>query len=137
MPESVYLFDTNVIAVLIRNRDEKLAGRIQHVQPQGLILPEPVIHEIERGLLHRGASVRLRYFHEIVAPQYNIVPVQLADWHTAATFWAFTKSRGRQLSDIDLLLGAMTVRLGGILVTDDRDFAHLPIVPTENWLQSD
>ena len=80
MPESVYLFDTNVIAVLIRNRDEKLAQRIQQVQPQGLILPEPVIHEIERGLLHRGASVRLRYFHEIVAPQYNIVPVQLADW---------------------------------------------------------
>jgi hypothetical protein len=31
----------------------------------------------------------------------------------------------------------MTLRLNGILVTDDGDFAYLPLVKTENWLVDD
>lgn len=134
MNNRIYLFDTNVISILVRSRDMRLAHRIGQVQPQNLILPEPVIYEIERGLLYKDASKQLQHFREIVMPQFVILPTQLTDWRAAAVLWAYTKKRGRQLSDIDLLLGAVTVRLGGILVTDDRDFAHLPAVPIENWL---
>jgi predicted nucleic acid-binding protein len=52
----------------------------------------------------------------------------------AAKLWGNARNRGIQFSDVDVLLAAMTLRLGGVLVTDDGDFAHLPLVPTENWL---
>ncbi|MAS32368.1 MAG: hypothetical protein CL610_00080 [Anaerolineaceae bacterium] len=133
MNKPIYLFDTNVISALVRTRDARLAQRIASVQPQHLLLPEPVIHEIERGLLYRGASRQIDHFREIVAPQFYTIPVQFADWRAAAALWAYTKKQGHQFSDVDLLLGAMTIRLDGILITNDRDFDHLPMVPTENW----
>jgi predicted nucleic acid-binding protein len=59
------------------------------------------------------------------------------DWRVAAKLWSNVRQHGRQLSDIDLLLASMTLRLNGILVTDDGDFAYLPLVKTENWLADD
>ncbi|MCL4256449.1 MAG: hypothetical protein KJ043_22020 [Anaerolineae bacterium] len=43
------------------------------------------------------------------------------------------RSVGRQLSDIDLLVASVALRLNGVVVTDDHDFDILPVA-TENWL---
>jgi predicted nucleic acid-binding protein len=68
---------------------------------------------------------------------FVVAPVQLVDWRVAAKLWSDARRRGRQLSDIDVLLAAMTLRLNGILITDDGDFAYLPLARTENWLVDD
>jgi predicted nucleic acid-binding protein len=134
MAENVYVFDTNIVSSLLHERQRLLLTRIQQNQSDSLILCEPVIYEIERGLNHKQARYQLNRFRNEIFPLFTTIPIQLTDWRAAAVLWAYAKKRGRQLSDIDLLLGAITVRLGGILITDDKDFAHLPAVPTENWL---
>ena len=48
--------------------------------------------------------------------------------------WAVMRGQGIQLSDVDLLVAAVGIRLNGIIVTDDQDFDDLP-VRVENWLK--
>ncbi len=61
-------------------------------------------------------------------------PVSLvdADWDQAARFWADMTKRGRQFSDIDLLLASVVARLDATLVSADADFDALPI-KREDW----
>jgi predicted nucleic acid-binding protein len=54
------------------------------------------------------------------------------DWDRAAQLWAEARTKGRQLSDVDLLIADIAIRLDAILVTADDDFGALP-VRRENW----
>jgi predicted nucleic acid-binding protein len=44
------------------------------------------------------------------------------------------KHRGRVLSQVDMMLAALSRQMQLTLVTSDLDFTALPDVPTENWL---
>jgi len=57
------------------------------------------------------------------------------DWEQAAQFWADAVSRGKQHSDVDLLVAAIAKRLEATVITADDDFDSLP-VKRENWRQS-
>jgi predicted nucleic acid-binding protein len=94
-----------------------------------------VVFEVERGLLHREAASQLDYFREQVLPLFSVVPVTLADWRIASRLWAEMRRKGIQLSDIDFLIAAVTLRLDGILVSADDDFDALPI-KRENWREA-
>ncbi len=134
MNNVVYVLDTNILSNLRPGKNPQLKRRILQNRDQILCLCEPVIFEIERGFEHRSAYKQLKHFRENLIPLFSVISVVMADWRVAAKLWADARGRGRQLSDVDVLLGAMTLRLDGVLVTDDRDFEHLPLVTTENWL---
>jgi predicted nucleic acid-binding protein len=44
----------------------------------------------------------------------------------AAELWSSTRSAGKQLSDVDLLLAALAVRMDAVIVSNDSDFDALP-----------
>jgi predicted nucleic acid-binding protein len=60
------------------------------------------------------------------APRMMWAPLIDADWEQTAHFWDDATVRGRQFSDIDLLVAAMAARLGGMIVSGDDDFDALP-----------
>ncbi|MBL8161904.1 MAG: type II toxin-antitoxin system VapC family toxin [Anaerolineae bacterium] len=134
MNSAVYLFDTNIISALRPDQNLALFNRIQENATQTLCLCEPVIFEVERGYEHRQAYQQLTHFRANLMPLFMVISVQLADWRVAAKIWGSERRQGRQFSDVDVLLAAMTLRLNGILVTADSDFSALPFVRTENWL---
>lgn len=43
------------------------------------------------------------------------------------------RSRGRVLSQVDMMLAALAARMNFTLVTSDRDFEALPQIRQENW----
>ena len=137
MSNAVYVFDTNILSSLRPGKNPALFKRLQQNQDQTLCLCEPVIFEVERGYENRQAYQQLAQFRTQFIPLFVVIPVQLADWRVAAKLWGDARRRGYQLSDVDVLLAAMSLRLNGILVTDDGDFAYLPLVRTENWLIDD
>ena len=65
-------------------------------------------------------------------PLLDWLPLTDADWRQAAQFWADTRSTGKQLSDVDLLVAALAKRLDAIIISNDDDFDALP-VKRENW----
>jgi predicted nucleic acid-binding protein len=128
-----YVVDTNVIADFLRG----VPNVVHHVSltvDEGHVvgLCPPVHYEVVRGLLRKDSRGQLVKYQREVAPMLSWAPALRDDWDRAAQLWAEARTKGRQLSDMDLLIAAMAIRLDAILVTADDDFSALP-VRRENW----
>jgi predicted nucleic acid-binding protein len=131
-----YILDTNAISDYL-HLFEPTVTRIRQAIRQGhtVYLASPVQYEVLRGLLKANAHRQHRVFEQEFAPQLEYLAVTEADWRTTAQYWATTRSAGKQLSDIDLLLAALALRLDAVIVSNDGDFDALP-VRRENWRES-
>jgi predicted nucleic acid-binding protein len=129
----IYALDTNVLSDLIANI-EPVSQRFEAAveNDDTVLLCQPVLYELRRGFLWRHAATKERIFDEKFLPRLTLVTLTDEDWVQAARFWAATVSAGKQLADTDLLLAAITQRLGATLVTSDDDFDALPIQRV-NW----
>jgi predicted nucleic acid-binding protein len=128
-----YLLDTMAVSQLF------VAGSItQHriqaakIAGEELLLCYPTYYEVLRGLLKVKAVNKLDTFQKKFVPLFKWVEVTRSDWEQAAQFWAEVSRKGRQLSDMDLLIAAIASRLNAILVSADADFDALPI-KREDW----
>ena len=133
MDRLIYILDTNAISDYIKQFEPttthiKQAIRDEHT----LYLCQPVEYEVLRGLIKTKADRQLQIFEEGFAPQLTQLPLIDADWRQAAQFWADARTTGKQLSDVDLQIAALAYRLDAVIVTNDNDFAALPI-RHENW----
>jgi predicted nucleic acid-binding protein len=129
----IYLFDANAVSDLMAQRPQ-LARHSASRLAQGdtLAICTPVYYELLRGLFWRGATGKLTALNNRVLPLFAWLGISDDDWSQAARFWADARRRGRQLGDPNLLLAALTHRLGAILVSADSDFDALPIT-REDW----
>lgn|SRR5574341_841173 len=129
----MYVLDSNAIAELFRSSSSTYQRmRIAVENDDILYLCQPVYFEVLRGLLHPHSTRKLRLFQEGLIPLLTRIEVMDADWEQAARFWATSRATGRQFSDVDLLIAALTVRLNATLVSADADFDALPI-RREDW----
>lgn len=131
MGELIYIVDTNVIADLLK-KDVNVIAHLRRHQNDVIVLCQAVDYEIRRGLLHKQAPAQLHDYEIRILSQFQWLTLTNADWEQAAQLWAQMRRQGRQLSDTDLLLAALTQRLDAILVTADDDFDALSI-QRENW----
>jgi len=129
----IYLLDTNAVADYL-NGIEPTVSRIKRalLVESVIYLSQPVDFEVVRGLLKIKSIRKLSVFEDEFAPQLDWLGLTDADWRQAAHFWVDAVSRGKQLSDMDLLLAALAVRVNGVIISDDGDFDALP-VKRENW----
>jgi predicted nucleic acid-binding protein len=129
----IYVLDSNAISDYV-NAFEPTSSRIDQaiLETDIVYLSQAVRFEVVRGLLYTRAVRKLRIFNEELVPQLNSLPLVESDWEQAARFWVESRSKGKQLSDIDLLIAAQTRRMNATLITNDDDFDALPI-RRENW----
>jgi predicted nucleic acid-binding protein len=129
----IYLLDTNVISDLMEQHPNVRNHAIERINDgNSLAICRPVHYEILRGLFWRNASGQLRRFQRSILPLFTWIDLENVDWEVAARFWADARRNGKQLGDPDLLLAALTLRVGGTLVSSDADFDALAI-PREDW----
>lgn len=128
-----YILDTNAIADLFFPQSLTYNRMLAAIgDGDALLLSQPVYYEVLRGLRRAQASQKLKIFQEKLMPLLQPVSLVDADWDQAARFWADMTKRGRQFSDIDLLLASVVARLDATLVSADADFDALPI-KREDW----
>jgi hypothetical protein len=124
----IFILDTNVISDIVRPKpNPEILAQIAAHGHDTLCLCEPVDYEVRRGYLKTNAVTRLNIYEQQIKPEFEWVTVEEADWRQAAQLWAMTVSRGRQLSDIDLLIAAIAIRVGGFIVSADTDFDALAV----------
>jgi len=129
----IYLLDTNAVADYLNGIESTLSHIKRAVLDQHILyLSQPVDFEVVRGLLKVNATRKLSAFEDEFAPQLDWLALTDTDWRQAARFWVDAVSRGKQLSDVDLLLAALALRINGVIISDDGDFDALP-VKRENW----
>jgi predicted nucleic acid-binding protein len=130
---SVFVLDTNVISDITRLvPDTNVVTNISNHHQDTICLCEAVDYEVRRGYLKTGATTRLQIYEQQIKPQFQWIHIIESDWRQAAQFWADTVVKGIQLSDLDLLVAAVAVRLGGSIISADHDFDYLS-VSRHNW----
>ncbi|MEO8393673.1 MAG: PIN domain-containing protein [Chloroflexota bacterium] len=129
----IYVLDTNVVSDFLKMQPTVLAAVREHLLDGDHLLIAPHVHyELVRGLVRYNATTQLKRLNEEILPLLEWTPLTDDDWLQAAHLWAATVSAGKQLTDMDLLLAALTQRLDATLVTADDDFDALPIKRV-NW----
>ncbi len=129
----IYVLDTNAASDFLKRYAPVTDNLYRALERSDRVLiSQPVHYELTRGLIRHSASAQLDRLNRQIMPFLEWVALADADWQQAAHFWADSIRRGKQLSDIDLLIAAIAHRLGAALVTADDDFDTLPI-QRANW----
>jgi predicted nucleic acid-binding protein len=129
-----YLLDSSTILDLLR-KHKNTQAHFQRTILQGhnLLLTPPVYYEVLRGLIRYSASGQMQRFDGLILPVVEWVPLTTPDWQVAAQLWADLQSRGRALSDVDVLIATVCLRIGATLVSADADFDALPTLSRADW----
>jgi predicted nucleic acid-binding protein len=128
---TVFVLDTNVISDMVSpNPNVTVVNQIAAHRQHTICLCEAVDYEVRRGYLKTGATAKLRVYEERIKSQFQWVAIVEVDWRQAAQFWADAVNKGKQLSDVDLLVAAVATRLGGQVISADDDFDALPVTRT-------
>jgi predicted nucleic acid-binding protein len=130
---TIFVLDTNVISDIVSPKpNPNVLAKIAVHRQDVLCLCDAVDYEVRRGYLKTNATTRLQVFQLRIKPQFQWTPVTEADWRQAAQFWADAVIKGKQLSDVDLVLAAVAYRTGAVIVSADDDFDALN-VNREDW----
>jgi tRNA(fMet)-specific endonuclease VapC len=130
-----YIFDTNHRSAAI----DDVAGVREHILQLRRVGDRmgtcvPVLCELETGLERTQRREQNRRILALILRQIRIWPLEPSMALVYAQVYHELRSRGRVLSQVDMILAALSRSLNATLLTDDRDFEALPDLHVENWL---
>lgn len=136
MSELRYLFDTNILSLIIKQPDGVLARRIGALDGDTYCTSIIVASELRFGAYHKG-SPKLTQQVNTVLSAFNIIPLEEpVDQHYGVIRSALQRI-GQPIGQNDLFIAAHARALGLILVTaNEREFARVPELIVENWVSS-
>lgn len=134
----VYLLDTNIISHMMREPAGRVSQRFAEVAAmdltQGMVTSMVVLCELTFGLQRRpngrlhDALDRILTALEVLAFDNDAVPHY-------AQLRATLEHNGTPIGPNDMLIAAHALAVGATLVTADAEFARVPGLLVENWLQ--
>jgi tRNA(fMet)-specific endonuclease VapC len=130
-----YLVDTNHLSRAV-TPTSPVRQRIVDLRKRGIRVGTcvPVLCEIEAGIQQVSQPDVYRLNLERLLRQIRIWPI---DPSTATLYGVIhhdLRSRGRVLSQVDMMLAALARQMTLTLATSDQDFNALPDISTENWI---
>jgi tRNA(fMet)-specific endonuclease VapC len=130
-----YLLDTNHIGHAV-TPGSVVRKKIAELRTRGVKVGTcvPVLCEIEAGIQQVSRPDVYRENLERLLRPMRIWPI---DPSTARIYGAIhqdLKSRGRILSQVDMMLAALARQMSLTVATSDKDFAALPDIRIENWI---
>lgn len=135
----LYLLDTNILADMMRNprgsANLQLAAHIaKEPTPLRVCTSIVVDCEVQFGLRRKGSPKLDKAYAELL----QIVEVMPLDQQVTphyATLRAQLEQAGTPIGPNDTLIAAHALTLDATLVTADAEFARVPGLKVENWLQ--
>lgn len=94
----------------------------------------PVLCEIEAGIQQVNQPETYRLNLQRLLREVRIWPMDQLTAQGYGSIYHDLKRRGRVLSQVDMMLAALTRQMNVTLVSSDQDFSALADLPTENWL---
>ena len=130
-----YLLDTNHLGAALR-RVSLVRDRIQQAYFQGHRFGTcvPVLCELEIGLQQTKDARAYRQRLKRLGRFVRLWPLEPGLAEIYGRIYLDLKSKGKVLSQVDLLIAAMAHLRKFTLLTTDQDFAALREVRTENWI---
>jgi tRNA(fMet)-specific endonuclease VapC len=130
-----YLLDTNIISDFIRHPSGKVAEYIRQVGNGSVATSIVVAGELRFGVRKTPESRFATRVEATLQAMQVLALDQPADDAYARTRLAL-EAAGTPIGANDLLIGAHSLALGLILVTDNvHEFTRIPGLKVENWLR--
>jgi tRNA(fMet)-specific endonuclease VapC len=130
-----YLLDNNHLSVAIA-RVSQVRERMVQLHRSGTRFGTcfPVLCELEAGIQQTRdpAAYRRRLEQLLHHTRIWLVDQQIARLYGQT--YLELKSRGRVLSQVDMMLAALARSMNLTVLTSDRDFEALVDIRTENWI---
>jgi tRNA(fMet)-specific endonuclease VapC len=132
-----YVLDTNTVSFLMRG-EEAVVSRLESLARTDVLIPQPVIAEVEYGLSRLPKSRRRQRLRERFDRILDVlVRVEWTD--SVSRAFGETKTilerRGLPLEDFDVAIAAHAMAHGATLVTDNvSQFGRISNLAIENWL---
>ena len=129
-----YILDTNHLSAAVRP-GSVLRERIRRAQAEGSRVGTcvPVLCELEVG----ASQVRDPGLYRKILKRFLAkIPIWPMDPETARIFsdvYHELRRKGRVLSQVDMMVAALTRQMNLTVLTSDRDFEALPNIPKEDW----
>lgn len=131
-----FILDTNTLSFAMAG-DEGVTEQLLRRDRTEVLLPQPVIAEIEYGLSRLPASKKKTR----LSRRFRIFSAEIprADWtdevsRSFGCIKAELESQGARIEDFDVAVAAHALSLGATLVTDNlRHMGRISDLRTENW----
>ena len=129
-----YLLDTNHVGLAV-NRTSLLGQRMVEARLAGIRLGTclPVLCEIEAGLRQVRRKVKYRQDLNQLLLQLRLWPIDLKTTRIFGDIYLELRRAGRILSQVDIMVAALSRQMKLTILTTDRDFEALPDIRTEDW----
>lgn len=132
----MFLLDTNVLSVLVRNPQGVVAEHIARVGEANICTSIVVAAELRYGAAKRG-SARLTQQLDAILAAMDIVPFESPMDRVYADVRNALEQRGRPIGGNDLIIATQALALEAVLVTDNvKEFEQVPGLKMENWVRS-
>ena len=128
-----YLLDTNTASYVIKGNIPATRLRLAQIPMEQVHISSITEAELRYGAARRPDATTL---HEIIE-EFLLRTTILAWDSTAAQEYGLLRASleraGQPIGNLDLMLAVHALAIGAILVTNDRAFARIKKLKTENW----
>lgn len=135
---TTYLLDTNIVSALMKDHSGRDTASVRkwalRTSDCNLVTSVVVQYELLFGLARHG-STRLQAAYEIQMQNLLVLPLDEAIGPHYAKLRTLLEQAGTPIGANDTLIAAHALALGATLVTADAEFARVPGLKIENWLQ--
>jgi len=135
---TLYLLDTNIISHMMRNPTGIAAQRAlekARQNPANAMLTSVIVEcELLFGL-RRQTSPRWQQQYQWAMGSIEVLALEPQVAKTYAELRTHLETLGTPIGPLDTLIAAHALSLGATLVSADAEFASVPDLKIENWLQ--
>jgi tRNA(fMet)-specific endonuclease VapC len=129
-----YLLDTNVCVDYLTGRFPSVVGRVQRSSPEELCVSSVVAAELRYGA---EKSTHRRQNHarlDVLLSEMSVVDFDVGAASVYGRLRNELERAGAMIGPNDMLIGAHSLSLGLVLVTDNtREFRRIKGLRVENW----
>jgi len=131
-----YLLDTNICIYIIKQKPPIVLKKLKDAQPFGVGISSITLSELEYGvqkstMVDRNALSLLRFL-----TVFDVVPFDESAAHLYGNIRATLEKRGQTIGGMDMLIGAHSLALNSILVTNNmREFKRIDRLKLDNWTE--
>jgi tRNA(fMet)-specific endonuclease VapC len=126
-----YLLDTNIIIGLFAN-DPSIIEKIKS-HPSGIFIPSIVLGELFYGAAQSGKKEENKKKIEALAIISSILDCDLDTARLYGEIKSQLKVKGAPIPENDIRIAALTQQHNLILVTRDKHFKNIEVLPIERW----
>jgi len=128
-----YLLDTNTASYVIKGNIPATRLRLAQIPMEQVHISSITEAELRYGVARLPAATKLRQIVEEFLLRVTIMAWDSKAAQEYGLLRASLERTGQPIGNLDLMIAAHALALGAILVTNDRAFARIKKLKTENW----